>query len=165
MARKAAAKTEVPAEAKEVARSGGKAATLVIIVGTVLAITALPLCVLFVVGMMPTLVAAIVDRDRSRYLARAVAAMNLAGLVRPVLAVLHIGLNLASVEHVLSDPETWLVMYGAAAIGWLITLGMPSIARLLVDIRADQMQRQLQERADELVKEWGDEVKGRKAES
>lgn len=161
MARKAEAKADV----KDAARSGGKAATLVIIVGTLLAITALPLCILFVVGMMPTVVAAIVDRDRARYLARAVAAMNLAGLVQPVLAVLHIGLNLASVQHVLSDPHTWLMMYGAAAIGWLLTMGMPSIARIFVDMRADQMQRQLQERADELVKEWGDEVKGRKAES
>jgi hypothetical protein len=164
MARKAAAKVAKGGAATAV-RNGGKAATLIIIVGTVLAITALPLCILFVVGLMPTLVAAIVDRDRERFLARAVAAMNLAGIVQPTLAVLHIGLNLASVEHVLADAQTWLVMYGAAAIGWLLTLGMPSIARIFVDIRADQMQRQLRDRADALVKEWGEEVQGGRTES
>jgi hypothetical protein len=90
--------------------------------------------------------------------------MNLAGLVQPVLAVFHIGLSHASVQHVLADPHTWLVMYGAAAVGWLLTLGMPSVARIMVDMKADQMQRQLKERAELLVEEWGEEVVGRKAE-
>ncbi len=161
MARKAVAKGGAKSSGRG---GGGKAATIYIVVGTVLAVTALPLCVLFVTGMMPTIVAAIVDRSRARYLARSVAAMNLAGLVQPLLAVLHIGLNLASVQHVLADPRSWLSMYGAAAIGWLLTLGMPSIARVLVDMRADQMQRQLQDRVEILVKEWGDDIKGDKSE-
>lgn len=163
MARKAAAKAVAKANAKQAGR-GGKSATIYIVIGTVLAVTALPLCILFVVGMVPTIVAALVDRHQARYLARAVASMNLAGLVQPFLAIWHIGINLASTEHVLSDPHSWLSMYGAAAIGWLLTLGMPSITRGIVDVHADQAQRNLRERAEYLVKEWGDEVAGSRDE-
>jgi hypothetical protein len=152
------------ATAKQRHGGGGRAATLHIVIGTVIAVTALPLCILFVVGMVPTIVAAIVDRQRKRYLARAVAAMNLAGLVQPVLMLLHIGMSIAGVLHVLSDPTSWLVMYGSSAVGWIITLGMPSIARVVVDMRADQVERRLAARARELVREWGEEVARSKAE-
>lgn len=157
MARKAVVKESAKSSGRG---GGGKTATIYIVIGTLLAVTALPLCVLFVAGMTPTVVAVIVDRNPARYLSRSVAAMNLAGLVQPLLAVLHIGVSLASVEHILADPRSWLSMYGAAAIGWLLTLGMPWIARVFVDIRADQLQRQLQARAEALVTEWGDEVTG-----
>ena len=167
MAAKQPAKTPAPPTVPAGTRSRGfgGAATIPIVIGTIMAVTALPMCILFVLGMLPTITAAIVDRRRGRYLARAVAAMNLAGMVQPVIQLLHIGMSLAGVQHVLSDARTWLVMYGAAAIGWLLNLGMPSMARILVDVRADQMQRQLEARSKELVAEWGDDVAGRKAES
>jgi hypothetical protein len=38
---------------------------------------------------------------------------------------------------------------------------MPSIARVFVDIRADQLQRDLKARAARLVQEWGEEVTGK----
>lgn len=163
MARKAVAKGGAKSSGRG-GGSGGKAATVFIVIGTVLAVTALPLCILFVVGMMPTIVAAIVDSNRARYLARSVAAMNLAGLVQPLMAVLHVGISLASVQHVLADSLSWLSMYGAAAIGWLLTLAMPWIARVFVDMRADQLQRQLENRAEMLVKDWGEQVTGQKSD-
>ncbi len=159
MAKKATAKPR--GKAKGGSRGGG---TMFIVIGTVMAVTALPMCVLFAAGMVPTVVAAIVDRHRSRYLARSVAAMNLAGMVQPTIALLHIGMSIPGVQHILTDSRMWLMMYGAAAVGWLLNLGMPSMARVIVDIRADQLQRQLQTRAKELVREWGEEVTGRKVE-
>jgi hypothetical protein len=140
------------------ARRGG--ATLAIALGSAMAVTALPLCLLLVAGLLPTFVAALVDRHRARYLARAVAATNLAGVVLPALELLRVGISLAGVAHVLGDPVMWLVMYGAAGVGWVLKLGMPPLCRVVIDIRADQLQQRLEQRAAELVKEWGEEVAG-----
>jgi hypothetical protein len=144
------------------ARKFAGGATLLLVAGTILAVTALPLCVLFVAGLLPTFVAALVDRHRGRYLARAVAATNLAGLVLPVLELLRLGVSLAGIAHILGLPYIWLVMYGAAGMGWLLNLAMPSLARVIVDLRADQLQHQLELRTADLVKEWGEEVSGKR---
>jgi hypothetical protein len=157
-----AGKSAAKAAGKSGKAAGGRGATLYIVIGTVMAVTALPMCLLFVAGMLPTIVAAIVDRHRARYLARAVAVMNLAGMVQPVIALLQIGMSIAGAEHVLSDARMWLMMYGAAAIGWLLNMGMPSIARIMVDMKADQLQQQLEARAAVLKEEWGEEVAGEK---
>jgi hypothetical protein len=143
-------------------RSGrGAAATVAIAVATPLAVIALPLCVLTMAGMVPTVVAALLDRFRAKYLTRTVGAMNVAGLAPLVLQLWSRGLTMADTTRLLSNPFNWLMMYGAAAIGWAIFLAMPTIARTIVDVRADHLQRLLKARAAQLVEEWGEEVTGR----
>ena len=151
----------------DVAKSAGRvakrsaSATVAIALVTVLAVTALPLCILMLSGLVPTMVATVVDRYRARYLTRAVGFMNLAGLTPFIVQLWSNGLTMDAMAMILSKPINWLTMYGAAGIGWVLFLGMPSLARVFVDIRADQLQRELKARAKSLVEEWGEEVKGR----
>jgi hypothetical protein len=83
----------------------------------------------------------------------------------PVAALLHAGLTVYGAALVLFDPYKWLWMYGTAALGWLVYLGMPSIARVMVEAKAVRMEHELQERAKALVEEWGEEVTGSKPEA
>jgi hypothetical protein len=136
-------------------------ATVAIALVTLLAVTALPLCILLLSGLVPTMVATVLDRYRARYLTRTVGFMNLAGLTPLVVHLWTSGLTMDAVAAILSRPINWLTMYGAAGIGWVLFLGMPSLARVFVDIRADQLQRDLKTRADQLVQEWGEEVTGK----
>ena len=146
-------------------RSSAKGGTLGIVVAMLLVVVALPLCLVFVAGMAPTIVAAITDRNPRRYLLRTVGVLNLAGMVLPVAALLHAGLTVYGAALVLFDPYKWLWMYGTAALGWLVYLGMPSIARVMVEAKAVRMEHELQERAKALIEEWGEEVTGRKPEA
>jgi hypothetical protein len=146
-------------------RRNAKGGTLAIIGAMVLVVIALPLCLVFVAGMAPTIVAAITDRNPRRHLLRTIGMLNLAGMVLPVAALLHAGLTVYGAAMVLFDPYKWLWMYGTAALGWLVYLGMPSIARVMVEAKAVRMERELQQRAKALVEEWGDEVTGRKPEA
>lgn len=139
----------------------GASATVAIALVTVLAVTALPLCILLLSGLVPTMAATVVDRYRARYLTRAVGFMNLAGLTPLIVQLWSNGLTMETVADILSRPVNWLTMYGAAGIGWVLFLGMPSLARVYVDIRADQLQRDLRARADHLVEVWGEEVSGK----
>jgi hypothetical protein len=165
MARSTAAKApDKKSGSRQKGGGGGIVATLAVIVFTVLGVTATPLCILLVAGLLPTGAAALIDRHRSRYLARAVGAMNLAGIFPAALRLWEAGLTFSALHATLASPYTWLAMYGAAGIGWLLHLGMPPVVRVLVDYRADEMKHRLEARAKTLVEEWGEEVTGRARE-
>ena len=145
-------------------RQLGGTATLVIIAITAIAVTALPLCVLLAVGLLPSLAAIAVDRERGRYLARTVVAMNLAGVVPYGLKMWEMGIGFAALQQVMASPFAWLVMYGIAGCGWLLYLGVPQLAAILLDAHAEATRSRLEGRAKALQEEWGDDVAGVKRE-
>src|SRR5436189_2032838 len=128
------------AEAAAAARPAGRiarrsaSATVAIALVTLLAMTALPLCILLLTGHVPSMVAALVDRYRAKYLSRPVGFMNLAGLTPLVVQLWGAGHTMVGLADILSRPINWLTMYGAAGIGWVLFLGMPTLARACVDI-------------------------------
>ncbi|HUB96413.1 MAG TPA: hypothetical protein VL993_10870 [Stellaceae bacterium] len=123
-----------------------------------IAVAALPLFMILLAGLVPTAVAALIDRHPGRYLIRTVAPVNLAGTVLPALTLFETGFGLSGGLHVLADPRNWLVMYGAAAVGWGLHWAMPQIARVVLDVMASQAEQRLRRRADQLVAEWGADV-------
>ena len=147
-----------------VRRRNAKGGTMAIVAAMVLVVVALPLCLVVVAGMAPTIVAGITDRNPRRHLLRTVGVLNLSGMVIPMAALLHAGLTVYGAAAVLFDPYKWLWMYGTSALGWLVYLGMPSIARVMVEAQAVRTEHELQQRAKALVEEWGEEVTGRKPE-
>ncbi|HUH83823.1 MAG TPA: hypothetical protein VLX85_04400 [Stellaceae bacterium] len=146
------------------ARGGGAILTLSVIGLTVLALTALPLCLLIVAGALPTAVAILVDRHPRHYLARTVGAMNFAGVIPGALKMWEVGISFASLQQVIASPYQWLVMYGAAGLGWLLFFFVPPVVAMVLDIQFDDTKRQLEARAKALIEEWGEEVTGRKRE-
>jgi hypothetical protein len=148
--------------ARRAARRGSAARTmLAMLAATLLAATELPLSILLLAGLVPTMVAALVDRYRAKYLTRTVGFMNLAGLAPLAVQLWSGGLTMTGLADILARPVNWLTMYGAAGIGWVLFLGMPSLARIFVDIRADQLQGDLKARAARLAQDWGEEVTGK----
>jgi hypothetical protein len=130
----------------------------------VLVVAVLPLCLVILAGMAPTIAAAISDRHPQRHLLRSVAVLNIAGMVQPVAMLLHLGLSVYGAAMVLFDPNQWLWMYGSSAVGWLCFLGMPPAMGYVIAGRAARTERELQARAEALVEEWGEEVDPRKGE-
>jgi hypothetical protein len=157
MARRTTAARKAPARR---GRGFGGALIVMVLVGAVLVVTALPLCVLLLAGLLPSAVAAMVDRHPRRYLTAVVAISNLAGLVLPALALVKLGMSLAGAQQVLLDPRNWLIMYGAAGIGWVLSAVMQALARILLGIRDDREGRRLTKEAARLVDEWGSQVGG-----
>jgi hypothetical protein len=148
---------KLPAPSKTLAKPGAKkprrkntgsaAVTLTVIGIVVLAMTALPLCILVVAGTLPTAVAVLIDRHRRRYLARTVGAMNLAGVLPGALHMWVAGITFASLQQVIDSPYNWLVMYGAAAVGWVLYFCVPPIVAMIVEIKVDETKRRLEGRA------------------
>jgi hypothetical protein len=144
------------------ARRGFDWTVLLAVLATAMAVAALPLCMILGAGLVPTLVAAVVDRHPRRFLVRAVCPANLAGTVYPVLILFRSDVSISGALHVLGDPHNWLVMYGAAAVGWGLHWVLPQIAYVALDLMAKSADARLRRRADQLVGDWGAEVSGDK---
>ncbi len=157
MAKSVAAKTGAAER-----RSGGFAVKLAILGSIVAALSMLPLCLVAVPGMMPSLAVFFADGKRPRYLSYTVAVMNAAGVLPFLLAIARSGMSLEVSAHKLSEPFTWLVMYGAAAAGWLTSAATPALARICIEVQAGQRRRSLEALAKAIREEWGDEVAGTK---
>ncbi|HWK46062.1 MAG TPA: hypothetical protein VNT30_15175 [Stellaceae bacterium] len=133
-----------------------------LVVGTLslvlLAGFALPTCVLFVAGMLPSGVAMVVDRHPRKFLAISVSIMNLAGVL-PVAIKLWTGVNtMVGLTALLANVFVWLAFYGAAGVGWLLHFGMPIIATAVLKKSLANRRKALGTFQQKLVEEWGEEV-------
>src|SRR5262249_20707079 len=89
---------------------GSLAIKLGLVLLLIAAFSALPLSMIAVPGMMPSLAVYCADRGRPRYQSFAVAVMNIAGVLPFMLVVARGGMTLAFAAQKLADPFTWIVM-------------------------------------------------------
>ena len=106
-------------------------------------------------GMLPTMVAFVVDNRKERYAARTVGYLNSAG-------VFIVCLDMWSGDHtwqhaldLLSQPLNYLIMFGAAGVGWILYFVIPPVANAYLTIHNDLRMKSLNSEQEKLVKEWG----------
>ncbi len=146
--------------AKSKSRPGGLTLMIAIALAALAALAALPLVFVLVPGMTPTLVTLFVDRQRSRHVSYVVGVMNFAGVLPFLLVLAKDRLSMHAAALALSDPFTWLVMYGAAASGWMICAATPTLARFCLELQANNKRRALEVLGTAIRREWGDDVAG-----
>ena len=133
--------------------------TLWLSVGFVgLVIMSLPTVMLIFFGMLPTIVSAIIDRTPKRNATFCVGGINLCG-VFPYMMELWVGDN--SMEwamRILTDVFSLLVMYGAAAFGWMIFQSLPPVVATFVTVLAQSRVASLRSTQRQLIDEWGKDV-------
>lgn len=126
------------------------------------AVIFLPSMMLLVIGMMPTLAAMLTDRRREKYATLCVGCMNFTGVLPYMIELWTQDHSYEHAWRIIGDPFTWLVMFGAAAIGWAIFFVAPGIVGMFIAMRADQRVERLRRRQRDLVEEWGPGVAGTK---
>lgn len=114
-----------------------------LIVLAVVSTFALPTVVILLIGMLPAWVAFIVDPNPAKAAGKCVLSLNLVGIA-----------------PYLTNPVTWFIMYGSAAVGWLIYLGMPHVIGGFMEMRAESRKAQMADLRKEIVEEWGEEIGG-----
>ncbi|MBB6251328.1 hypothetical protein [Nitrospirillum iridis] len=120
----------------------------------------MPTSVLTIIGMVPTIVAWIVDRDPDKPAAVTVGALNICGVMPFCIQLWQHGHTMDYAAGLLVQPVTWLVMYSAAAGGWLLYFGIPPLVAGWSVARDQALIRELAEERQALVEEWGVEVSG-----
>lgn len=111
-------------------------------------------------GMLPGLIAMIVDQEPKRYISKIVLSFNATGLSIYLSRILFAkeSANSLAVEYII-EPQTWLTIYSSAAVGWLIYWAIPHFAITLNNLKIQFRVQQLNLELEKLVQEWGDEIR------
>lgn len=135
---------------------GGRLILLMVVIGAIAPFGAPTLVVCL--GLLPTLVALITDTDPRRSGVITIGLLNVAGVVPFVIELWEKGQTMEAAFNIMSQPMTWLVMLGAAAIGQLILYAIPSFITLLTVNRMENRLRVLRQGLEELKIIWGPDV-------
>jgi len=122
--------------------------------GAALAVYALPLFILLYGGLMPTLVAYITDERRGKHLLITVGAMNGAGVLLAFRPFFANSFSLDSGLAAVSNPSSWLLMYGFAMAGWFIAWLIPQLVSHALDLVYHQKQRATEAAREALAAQW-----------
>jgi len=116
------------------------------------------LVLLVIVGMVPTIVAFMVDRAPKNYAAFCVAGMNLSGVFPMVIDLWQGANDIKAAMSIITNVFELTVMYAAAAFGWLIFMAIPPVVAALMAVAAQQRVMQLRAGQRELINEWGQDI-------
>ncbi|MGY8956085.1 MAG: hypothetical protein ACKVJT_03375 [Alphaproteobacteria bacterium] len=148
-----------PKQAAKPAKKKSAGSTYILtILGLILVsliVFAAPAFVLFLIGIVPAFVAAIIDREPGRNATIAVTATNLAGVAPFVVELLIAGPTMVRAMGMASDIFILATMYGAAAIGWVLVLGMPKVAAVYISVSNETRVQAMLREQSRLVEEWG----------
>ncbi|HAU29036.1 MAG TPA: hypothetical protein DCW68_02880 [Rhodospirillaceae bacterium] len=116
--------------------------------------------VLLLVGLLPTLVTLISERDHEKSATLAMGPLNLWGVMPFVISLWREGQSVSSMRDIVSDPLNLVMMYGAAGIGWAIYRIIPLVV-VTVSMRQAEVNAKAQEEYLKTLKEmWGEDVAG-----
>lgn len=139
-------------------RRGRSNLTWILLVLTFFIVLAGQSLVIFFLGMLPTLVALIIDRSKQRSTSFCVGSINFIG-VFPFMMSLWTDMNTYDQAiRIVSDIFNLLVMYSSAAFGWFLFLSLPPIISSFVIVLQQRKVAQLRGEQKDLIEEWGTEV-------
>lgn len=139
-------------------KKGGALTLILLIVPAALIV--LPTTILFGIGMIPTIVAYVVDRDPDKSAPITVGGLNFCGCMPFAIDLWKHQHTIGAAAKVFADPLSWLVMYSAAAVGWGIYYGIPPMVAGMEVTRAEKRVEVLKQKKVALVQEWGPDVAG-----
>ncbi|MEK9724256.1 MAG: hypothetical protein VW405_12360 [Rhodospirillaceae bacterium] len=118
----------------------------------------LPSLIVFVVGLLPTGVAWIIDRSEQRTGTFCVGGMNMCGVFPYVLKLWTDNHSVHAAMETISEVLTLVIMYAAAGFGWMIFITIPPVIASFLSVMAQTRVKQLRTLQREIMEEWGPEV-------
>ncbi len=114
--------------------------------------------IFLLVGLMPTVMAYMIDDDPKKNLYKCVRTCNLAGMLPTLFSLVNRSYPAASLQVVMSDPLIWLIVYGSAFGGWVLIWGCRSVAGLFIMGSNQARILILEQEKKALIEEWGEDV-------
>jgi hypothetical protein len=133
---------------------------ILLIFSLFLSVVMFPTVMLILFAMLPTAAALLVDRMNNGSLAITVGAMNFAGATLYIFQLWEMGHTPNLAIQIASTPENVIVMYGAAAIGYMIDWAMGGITRTFMVEKGKMRLKEIEKTQADMVERWGKEVTG-----
>lgn len=116
--------------------------------------------ILLFIGMIPTIVSAAVDRSKFHLRTWTVGVMNFAGCVPFMLEVWKKGATIELSLNYISQPRTIVVMFAAAAMGYVIDWAVTNLVASVMIQRGKSRQKDIDKQQKDLIQRWGPEITG-----
>jgi hypothetical protein len=154
------AKAAAPAADKKAGKKGG-GAFVMILCGLVFGASVWFIypSLLLLLGMIPTLVAIFTINDEKQGSAiTAIGVMNAAGVSPFLVELWQKGQTIGNALDIIRAPESWVVMFGAAAVGQLILFAVPQAIAFATVANAEARIKLLKDNLERLKVVWGPDV-------
>lgn len=146
--------------AKRKSKKGSLAATLLILGLLLCGIVFSSVVVILVIGMLPTVVAAIVDTSKGHLRTLTVGSLNFAGCSPYMIDVWKRGGDINTAIDTITDPQAMVVMFFAAGMGYMVDWAMTGIVSSVMVQRAKGRLKEISQHQKILTERWGVEVSG-----
>ena len=111
--------------------------------------------VLFIVGMLPSIVAYYIDKTQLRSKFHTVFACNLSGVLPYVTQLIVVQNDSVAMYAMIKDMQVLLIMWFTAAIGWGLVAISPKIAKMIIISLNERKTIRLKYTQQKLINEWG----------
>jgi hypothetical protein len=153
------AKGQETARTNKEATLGIGAKLVLILLVALMGLFIIPTVILFCIAMLPTVVATITDRSMSRMSWLCVGGLNFAGTVPFIGDLWAQGGHMEIAMSMVTNVFTIMLIYGAAAIGWLLYISVPQLLGAFMALTANHRIASMKAQQEKLVEDWGPEVK------
>lgn len=116
--------------------------------------------VLLIVGLLPTMMAAVYVSDGQKNKVLTIGALNFAGCFPFLMMIWTATDRMGKALELLSDPVTTVVMYSAAAAGYILNFGVTKVVKNVMILGANKKIQSLEKEKETLEERWGREVRG-----
>lgn len=123
-----------------------------------LIILSLPSVVIIFFGMLPTIVAFIIDRSKRRNASFCVGGINFCGVFPYLMDLWGHDNTMEMSIRILTDVFSLVIMYGAAGFGWMIYITLPPVIAAFLSVIAQHKLSILRTSQRQLIEEWGEDV-------
>ncbi len=110
-------------------------------------------------AFLPTLSSSLWDKKPGRFASKTVGAFNLTGMFPYIFAITASGSPDIVARNTLYDPMSWLLIYGFSIFGWGLIYLVPQLTLIFLEIKSKYTINKMEKFQEDLLKEWGDEVK------
>ncbi|HEY9163702.1 MAG TPA: acyl-CoA synthetase [Magnetovibrio sp.] len=153
-----ASRNASPEQAAARRQRGRSNLTWILVTLTFLIVIAAPTMIVLFFGMLPTLVAYIIDRSEQKSATFCVGSINFIGVFPYIMDLWVKNNGIDAALNDVTDLFAMLIMYSSAAFGWLLFMAMPTVVASFVTVIQQRKVAQLRAQQKELIEEWGAEV-------
>lgn len=110
------------------------------------------------IGMLPALIARILDRRTGSCASRTIGAFNFMGMAPSLFRILESPERAATAKQIVNTPTEWVFIYCTAMLGWLTIWIVPQFTSAIFNIRAQKRVEKIARVQRKLEEDWSYKV-------
>ena len=137
---------------------GMRKAVWILLCMVAMLVISLPTVLLLLFGLLPTIVAWVIDRSQEKHATFCVCGMNFSGVFPFLTDIWFKNHSIDAAVRVLTNVFDLMVIYGAAAFGWMMFIAVPPVVTQFISAMLQRRVQVLRAQQQTIVEEWGEGV-------